>query len=45
MAVTCDAPGRLALAWESYPEMVGLLDERYRVVLDRTPVTVRRRID
>ena len=45
VAVTCDAPGRLALAWESYPEMVELLERRYRVVLDRSPVTVRRRID
>ena len=45
VAVTCDAPGRLALAWESYPEMVELLQRRYRVVLDRSPVTVRRRID
>lgn len=45
VAVTCDAPGRLARAWESYPEMAELLERRYRVVLDRSPVTVRRRID
>jgi hypothetical protein len=45
VAVTCVAPGRLAGAWDSYPEMVELLERRYRTVLDRTPVTVRRRID
>ena len=44
-SVTCEAPGRLSLAWESYPELVSLLQERYRVVLDRAPLTVRRRID
>ena len=44
-SVTCEAPGRLALAWESYPELVSLIRERYRVVLDRAPLTVRRRID
>ena len=31
-AVTCDAPGRLAGAWESYPELAALLEERYRVI-------------
>jgi hypothetical protein len=45
MAVTCSAPGRLADAWESYPELVALLGERYRLVLERPPVSVRRRID
>ena len=44
-AVTCEAPGRLAGAWESYPELVRLLGERYRVVLERSAVSVRRRID
>jgi len=45
MAVTCDAPGRLGQAWESYPELVELLERRYRAVLERPPVIVRRRID
>jgi hypothetical protein len=44
-AVTCEAPGRLAEAWKTYPELVGLLGERYRVVLERPPFSVRRRID
>jgi hypothetical protein len=44
-SVTCEAPGRLAQAWESYPELVSLLEERYRIVLDRAPLTVRQRID
>ena len=45
MAVTCDAPGHLAHAWEAYPELVDLLEHRYRVVLERPSLTVRQRID
>lgn len=45
-AVTCAAPGRLAEAWSEYPELVALLEGRYRVVLERPPLlAVRRRID
>jgi len=44
-AVTCDASGKLAQAWESYPELVDLLAQRYRAVLERPPLTVRQRID
>jgi hypothetical protein len=45
VAVTCDAPGRLADAWAEYPELVELLERRYRMVLDRTFLAVRRRLD
>jgi len=44
-AVTCAVPGKLADAWGHYPELVALLEGRYRVVLERPPLTVRRRID
>jgi hypothetical protein len=44
-AVTCVAPGRLAEAWAAYPELVALVEGRYRVVLEHPLLTVRRRID
>jgi hypothetical protein len=44
-AVTCVAPGRLAEAWAAYPELVALVEGRYRVVLEHPLLSVRRRID
>ena len=44
-AVTCVAPGRLAEAWAAYPELVALVEGRYRVILEHPLLTVRRRID
>jgi hypothetical protein len=46
LAVTCDAAGsELAVAWNYYPELTGLLAARYRVLLARPPFTVRLRGD
>jgi hypothetical protein len=44
-AVTCSAPGRLADAWREYPELVALIETRYRIVLERPLLGVRERID
>jgi hypothetical protein len=42
VAVTCDAAGTdLARAWTYYPEIVHLLETRYRPVVDAPPFTVR----
>ena len=44
-AVTCRAPGRLAEAWGEYPELVELIEGRYRIVLENPLLSVRQRID
>ena len=44
-AVTCAAPGRLAEAWDEYPELVALIEGRYRIVLENPVLSVRQRID